>query len=171
MIVKTEKAERKNKGYWAAGLRCLWVYLGLCFYYWVKWGSSDFAAYRVLAHECRRTVELQKRVGRAGGLSLETVEVAAEPTLQTQVLEIADIDDVFLKAQKRERKLQVAAAENHHHSSLHCKHCASIELNMSTTMRKAHYRLLKTQNPTLSLHVHISHSFCSPSVRKWITCR
>lgn len=42
---------------------------------------------------------MQKRVGSIGRLSLETMEVAAEPTLQTDVLEIMDIGDVFLKAQ------------------------------------------------------------------------
>lgn len=32
-------------------------------------------------------IKLQNRVGSVGRLSLETVEVAAEPTLQTSVLE------------------------------------------------------------------------------------
>lgn len=50
---------------------------------------------------------VEKRVGSVGRLSLETMEVAAEPTLQTDVLEKQmDTDDAFLKAQKHERELE-----------------------------------------------------------------
>lgn len=35
-------------------------------------------------------IKLLKRVGSTGGLSLETMEVATEPTLQTDVLEKMD---------------------------------------------------------------------------------
>lgn len=50
---------------------------------------------------------VEKTVGSVGRLSLETMEVAAEPTLQTDVLEKQmDTDDAYLKAQKHERELE-----------------------------------------------------------------
>lgn len=59
-------------------------------------------------------IKLQKRVGSIGRLSLETMEVAAEPTLQTDVLAKIDFGDVFLKVQIHEKKLEMAAAEHIH---------------------------------------------------------
>ncbi len=60
-------------------------------------------------------IKLQRRVGSIGGLSLETMEVAAGPTLQTDVLEKISSSDVFLKVQTHERKLVMAESL---HSSL-----------------------------------------------------
>lgn len=61
----------------------------------------------------RRMIKLLKLVG-SGGLSLETMEVAAVPTLQRVVLEKMDIDDVFLKAHRN----KVMAATEHLHVPL-----------------------------------------------------
>lgn len=52
----------------------------------------------------RRMIKLQKRVGRIGGISLETMAVAAELSLQTDVLENMKFCDVFLQAQIMKRR-------------------------------------------------------------------
>lgn len=78
-------------------------------------GCKELSFYNISSRVCQR-LRMQeddqiayKRLGSIGGLSLETMEVAAEPTLQTDVLEKMDIDDVFLKDQKHGRKLEMAA--------------------------------------------------------------
>lgn len=51
----------------------------------------------------RRMIKLQKRVGRIGGME-ETMAVAAELSLQTDVLENMKFCDVFLQAQIMKRR-------------------------------------------------------------------